>query len=200
MPKKRDPFDLMLDADLGEYTPLWEAGPEENENLVTDLAQAHKEDFIRLGILLLANKKRAYWSRNQHGSFKDFCEQLGLGSYSRMTRLADIAQLLLDKELDEATITEIGFSKMCLLLPGFKRGKVTPDLLELAKVAPYSDVRDELGYAVQVRLRGQETYICPRCGEEFFINPDKVRRAREQKDGDNQEPGTEAGEVAGQEH
>jgi len=165
------------------YDTLWELGPEENEKTILNMAQRQKADFLVLGILLLANMKRSYWSRNQHHSFKDFIEQLGIGSYSRMTRLADMAQLVLDGKLTAEEVSEIGVSKMSRLLPLLKKGEVSRDTIELAKTCPYRDLLVQLGKVKEDGGPVEQWIRCPRCGNEYAFNKSMLTKAENESHG-----------------
>lgn len=143
---------------------------EDNEKAVMEIAAQGMGRDIALGVLLCANKRHGYWSQNAHESFKDFVEQLGVGSYSRMTRLADIGGLVVDGRITAGDVAEIGVAKMGVLLPLLKRGEVSAETIELAKVCPVRDLLVHLGRSVD---RPQVTVVCPRCGHEFYTKEGK---------------------------
>jgi hypothetical protein len=68
--------------------------------------------------------------------------------------------------LSEEEASEIGIAKAVLLLPLAKEGRLSPELIELAKSAPYRDLREELGYK-QAELERGDSIVCPRCGAEI---------------------------------
>lgn len=155
---------MSTNQDSSLVPPLSDA--EKNELHLQQLASRQKSDFVSLGLLLYENHKEAYWSLCGHESFKDLIETLGVGSYSYVTRLMQAARLMIDKVLTEDEILEIGVAKVSLLLPRAKDGTLTRDDIELAKSAPYRDLRGHLGYKADDRDMGS-SITCPRCGAEI---------------------------------
>jgi hypothetical protein len=152
---------------------------EDNELTILNLVKNIKVNFLEVGALLVENYNQAYWSMNRHESFRNFVEQLGIGSYSWCTRLMRIAEVVATQLLTEDEVLEIGVAKTCLLLPMFAKSAVDVDTIELAKNCPYHDLRIMLGQAKEeeteeVRI-GDVT--CPRCGASFPFFPSMVRRA-----------------------
>jgi len=145
-----------------------------NELRIRELVKSAKLNFLEIGRLLNENLERAYWSEN-HESFKEFVESLGVGSYSWVTRLMDIANVVALHWLTEDEVLEIGVAKTCLLIPGIKKGKVDIDTVELAKVCPYRDLRIHLGQVEDGEM--PEEYLeCPRCGNRFAFRKEMIRR------------------------
>lgn len=138
---------------------------ERNELLTRQYAERVRNDFIKMGMLLCENYDRAYWSEH-HESFPQYVESLGIGSYSWVTRLMGIARLVARQLLSEEEASEIGVTKAVLLLSPAKEGRLSPELIEMAKNAPYRDLREEIGYK-QAELEREDSIICPRCGAEI---------------------------------
>ena len=118
-------------------------------------------NFLRIGMLLMVNQDKALWSVVGHESFKDYIETLGIGSYSWVTRLVDMARVVATQQLSKEQVLEIGVSKMALLLPRLKSKTLEADMIELAKHCPVSDLREELG--MKSGQSGSDC-ICNRCG------------------------------------
>jgi len=133
-----------------------------------------KVNFIEIGRLLAENYDKAYWSQN-HDSFKDFIEILGLGSYSWVTRLMDISRIVSHNILTEDEVLEIGVGKTCLLLPLLKDGGVDSDTIELAKACTTHDLRVKLGKATDDEL-SEEYLLCPRCGNKINFRKEMLRK------------------------
>ena len=146
---------------------------EQNELMIIQLAKDIKLYFLELGGLLAENQDRALWSQN-HESFRDFIEFLGIGSYSWVTRLIAISRIVATQLLTKEEVLEIGVAKACLLLPRIRKGKLDDDLKELAKNCPYHDLRVELGYKTDEL--SEEYLICPRCGADIAIQEGMIRR------------------------
>jgi len=147
---------------------------EENVLAIQHLTRDLHYNFLELGRLLSENQEAAYWSQCAYGSFKDFVEMLGI-SYSFGTRLMGISRIVAQQLLTEQEILEIGVSKACLLLPLLSRGKLDSDTKELAKSAPYRDLRIAIGHNVETELT-DEYLLCTRCGEEISFQKGMVRR------------------------
>jgi len=151
---------------------------EENELLILNLVKGVKWGFVELGGLLAENSDKAYWGLTGHESFKDFVEELGVGSYSWVTRLMDISRIVAQEVLTREQVIEIGVAKCCLLLPLAKKGKLSEDLIELAKVCPYRDLRQKLGGGTQELTEVERFICCPRCGNEFPFHEDMLKEAK----------------------
>ena len=137
---------------------------QENETQTRDLCRALKLNFIEIGRLLNQNYENSLWSLNQWGSFRDYVESLGIGSYSWVTRLMSIASLVDMNVISEPEALEIGVGKMALLIPRLREGDLS--LIDIAKDCPVSDLKQELGHKDCIPP-DQETIRCPRCGAEF---------------------------------
>jgi len=147
---------------------------EQSESLIAECCKDIKVRFLELGGLLADNQDRALWSEH-HESFKDFIELLGIGSYSWVTRLIDISRVVATQLLTKEDVLEIGVAKACLLLPRAKKGQLDDDTKELARNAPYHDLRKELGYKVIDELP-EEYIICNRCGANIPFDKSRIRR------------------------
>ena len=147
---------------------------EQNELAVIDLCRNIHYNFLELGGLLLENYERGYWTANRHESFQEFIEMLGIG-YSWATRMMGLSKIVATQLLTEGEMLEIGVAKACLLLPLVKRGKLDDDIKELAKNAPYHDLRKELGYKVKDELP-EEYLLCPRCGADITFHKGMIRK------------------------
>jgi len=147
---------------------------EQSEFLIADCCKDIKVRFLELGGLLADNQDRALWSEH-HESFKDFIELLGIGSYSWVMRLIDISRLVATQLLTKEEVLEIGVAKACLLLPRAKKGQLDDDIKELAKNAPYHELRLGLGHRLTEGESG-EYLFCPRCGVDITLHKGMIRR------------------------
>jgi len=147
---------------------------ERNELTIIELARDVKLHFLELGGLLVENQEKALWSQN-HESFREFVESLGIGSYSWVTRLMDLSRVVATQLLSKQELMEIGVAKACLLLPRLKKGKLDDDTKELARHCPYYDLRVMLGYKAEDEL-SEEYLICPRCGAEIAYHEGMIRK------------------------
>jgi hypothetical protein len=146
---------------------------EQNITKIVALVRGAKLNFLELGRLLIENQENSYHDAMKV-SFKDFCEMLGVGSFSWVTRLMNVARVVAHNILTEDEVLEIGIAKTCLLLPRLKKGEIDNDIIELAKSCPYHDLRLELGYKVS---EFSEEYInCPNCGSEFPFQQYMIKR------------------------
>lgn len=143
---------------------------ESNTLLIQQLIRDAKLDFLKMGRALIVNQENAYWSSVGYESFKSFIEELGIGDYTWVTRLMNITRLV-GSQLTEQDVLEIGVSKCALLLPAHKKGELTEEIIELAKDAPFSELRAELtGKEYEPT---EHFLICPRCGAEVPIKGKK---------------------------
>jgi len=149
---------------------------EQNELKILELIKYVKVNFLTIGNLLLENYDKAYWSLNGHESFKSYIEMLGVGSYSWVTRLIDIARIVSHNILTENEVLEIGVGKVSLMLPSLKDGGVDTDIIELAKSCPYHDLRLKLGGITDDNDMSDEWLLCPRCGERINFKKEMLRR------------------------
>ena len=138
---------------------------ESNCLLVAQLAHSVKLNFLKLGQALLINRENCYWQAKRYDTFKDFVEgETGL-DYSWATRLMNVSKLIAAQKLTGEDVIEMGISKATLLLPAAKRGELTEEIIEQAKGAPYSELREQLtGKAAEIE---QAHINCPYCGYEI---------------------------------
>ena len=144
-------------------TSLQLTNSETNELALRQYCQEVKRHFLIIGTLLLESYDNAYWSK--WGSFADFVESLGSGSYSTATRLMGIAKLRRHNILTDGEIYEIGISKCFLLLPKARDGEISDGLKEIAKQGTVQDLRAELGHEDREII--EQSINCPRCGAEI---------------------------------
>lgn len=161
-------------SNLPEYPPA-----EDNCLKIKQLALLGKRSYLLLGDALIDNKNNAYWTAEKVDTFRDFIEMLGVASYSWVTRLIGIAQLIRDVALSEAEVLEIGISKCALLLPSARKGELTEEMIEVAKGIPYSELRAELKGETETTEQEDEV-CCPRCGEKLH-GLRWIKYARKQK-------------------
>ena len=140
---------------------------EQNVLATMEKARSIKESFLDIGDLLKANFEGAFWSQLGYENFKDYIESLGLFSYSWATRMINLSYVVAAQLITREDILEMGMAKAALILPALKQGKLTQDIIEIAKHAPASDLRLELGHKIQENDDCDEIY-CPRCGERLY--------------------------------
>src|SRR3990167_258102 len=137
---------------------------EANEILTRELIKQTQLNFLAIGKLLLESKEKAYWSATW-GSFSDYVESLGISKSPGYNMIA-VYEFLLSGKLTEPDILEIGIAKMPLLISAGKQGKLTDDMIALAKHAPVRDFKESLGYKITENDCGY-FIICPRCSQEI---------------------------------
>ena len=151
--------------------PLTEA--QKNCDFITEKVKEIYKNYVQLAILLVENRDKAHWQATSASGFKEFTQMLNL-EWTQVTRLVTIGELVLTQKISREDATEIGYSKMCYLLPRYRKGEVSTDLIELAKNCPQADLRKELGY--KVPDDGSEEYLnCPRCGVEITLHKGMIR-------------------------
>jgi len=127
--------------------------------------------FIRIGQLLYNARENAEWSILHYESYKEYVESLKLpvtASYSWATRLSNIYEyLVMNMGLDEKLLAEIGVAKLTRLLPLARKGGLTLEVIEAARVLSDLDLREELGQNIGASEGEPDLIICPRCGEQF---------------------------------
>lgn len=141
---------------LTEFTP-----GEKNELHTRQLIRETHRNFLQIGKLLKKNRDSAYWSTaGRWESFSGYIESLGISKSAgyMMIRVSEVESV---GQLTEEEILEIGIAKMGLLVSS---GKIEDtETVELAKVCPVRDLKEQLGHKV---LTNDPNYsiICPHCG------------------------------------
>ena len=131
--------------------------------------------FVKLGVLLMQNQDKAFYSAAGFSGFKEYTEAVGLTDWTMVTRLVNIGRVVTSQQISFGDASEIGYSKMCLLLPKFRKGEVSQDLIQLAKVAPNRDLRLELGHKISEETF-EEYVTCTRCGYDVILNRGMIKR------------------------
>lgn len=149
----------------GDMTLPQLTNAETNELAIRQYCQEVKRHFLILGTLLCESYDNAYWSITKWESFQDFVESLGIGHYSTVTRLMQVARMRCRNALTDDEIYEIGISKCFLLAPVARDGEISDELREIAKHGTVADLKAELGQACK-QLNGGYI-VCPRCGAEL---------------------------------
>lgn len=139
------------------------------KNVVTTqtLARDIKGAFVMLGGLLKANKEYAYWSQSGYETWRDYIEQLGIGSYANAMRLIQIYKFVSVRMLSEADVYEIGMAKTMMLLPLAENGNLTEEVISLAKNGTARELRQQLGLKVP-HNDSKHSVVCSRCGAEVI--------------------------------
>lgn len=157
-------------TDLNAIIPVtdsFDLTPAEQNVVNTQHLARHMEGcFVLMGRLLKTNRDNAYWSLAGYETWKDYVEQVGIGSPNTASRLIQIYSVVEDKILTEAEVQAIGVTKMKMLLPTIKDGQVDPGLLDIATHGPISDLATALGRPPKDKNRAFKI-ICPRCGVEI---------------------------------
>ena len=134
---------------------------------IRQLIRDVKINYLEIGGLLAEMWQSKVWGQTGYDKWSDYCESLGLGSYSYIQSLIAISKLVVDKLLTPEEIIEIGYSKACLLIPMAARGELTDDLIALSKVCTNRDLRLQLNY--HVRENDEDSHvICPGCGTKII--------------------------------
>ena len=148
----------------GEKTAL------EHKRLIESMALEAEVMFLRMGQLLYNAREQGEWTMLRYESYREYVEDLKLpvtNSYSWATRLSSIFEYLVkNMGLDEKLLAEIGVAKLTRLLPLARKGELTDEVIQAARVLSDLDLRASLGHSVG----GGDTedmIICPRCGEQF---------------------------------
>ena len=149
---------------------------EKNCLMIYQAAKNARDGFLTLGLLLTDNKENAYWGSTAVDSFKDFVEMLGIGSYSWVTRLINLSQLVVTQLLTKEELEEIGVAKASLLLPVIRREELTDEILAVAKNGTFRELRQILGHKIDTA--SNHFVICPRCGEEFELQKFMIQERR----------------------
>ncbi len=142
-----------------------------HKKLIEAMALEAEVMFIRMGQLLYQAREDGEWSILHHESFKEYVESLSLpmtNSYSWATRLTNIFEYLVKQRgLDEKLLAEIGVAKLTRLLPLARKGELTDEVIEAARILSDLDLREELGHDVGGGEEKEDWVICPRCGDTF---------------------------------
>ena len=151
----------------------------EHKQAIEALAIQAEVMFLKMGQLLYDARVNGEWSILRYESYKEYCEELKLpmtNSYSWATRLSCIYEYLVkNMGLDVKLLAELGVAKLTRLLPLARKGQLTQEVLEAARVLSDLDLRAELGHNVEGGSDTEDLVICPRCGHTF----DAKRAARQ---------------------
>lgn len=142
--------------------------PAEKNVVDTQALSKHlKGCFVALGGLLKANRDNAYWSMTGYENWKDYVEQLGIGSYANAMRLIQIYQFVSARMFSEEDVYEIGMAKVMLLLPLAANGNINEEVINLAKNGTARELREQLGLKVP-HNDSKHSVICSHCGAEVI--------------------------------
>ena len=134
---------------------------------IQQIAREAGVSFLKIGALLYKAQEDADWSILGYESFREYVEDLELpvqSSWSWATRLIGITKYLdIERGLNEQELLEIGVAKCTRLLPVARRGELTDELVEDAKVLSDADLQVKLGGKVREHL-GERWIVCNRCG------------------------------------
>ncbi len=131
----------------------------ENLSHIDTLVREVKVNTIGLGILLYENRQNLYFQQAGYPTFKDYCESLGLASYSQMVRLANMIQTATEKQIPTETLIEIGITKMTML---HAVKNITPEMIAIARTGTETDLKAMLGRPG--REHTEDSIDCPQCG------------------------------------
>jgi len=142
-----------------------------NKQRIEAMAIEAEVMFLKMGQLLYNARIAGEWSILHYESYREYVEDLRLpmtNSYSWATRLSAIYEYLVKKMgLDEKLLAEIGVSKLTRLLPLARKGELTVEVIEAARILSDLDLRAELGQEVGSRGDEPDLIVCPHCGEVF---------------------------------
>jgi len=119
--------------------------------------------FLEVGGLLVDMYEHKLWTQTNYDRWKDYVESLGIGSYGFVQSLMGISKIVAQHFLTSGDVEEIGYSKACLLVPLANSGKLTPEIIDLARSAPNRDLRIAIGYKVPENDENSHV-VCPECG------------------------------------
>jgi len=126
--------------------------------------------FLKMGQLLYGARIAGEWTILHYETYREYVEDLKLpmtSSYSWATRLSAIYEYLVkNMGLDEKLLAEIGVAKLTRLLPLARKGELTMEVIEAARILSDLDLREELGQNVGGDGDDKpDNIVCPRCGE-----------------------------------
>ena len=153
---------------IGDPTDAEKVAYEHKQQIET-LALGAEVMFLRMGQLFYGARIAGEWSILHFESYREYIEDIKLpmtNSYSWATRLSAIYEYLVkNMKLDEKLLAEIGVAKLTRLLPLARKGELTEDIIEAARIMSDLDLRAELGHNVEGSDDKPDMIICPRCGE-----------------------------------
>jgi hypothetical protein len=122
--------------------------------------------YLEVGGLLAEIYEGKMWSVSGYDRWKDYVESLGVGSYTYVMSLISISKMIAAAVLSREDLDEIGYSKVCLLVPLINKGKITDEILSIARTGNNRDLRIAVGYKVSEN-DGDCSVICSNCGFEL---------------------------------
>jgi hypothetical protein len=134
--------------------------------------------FLEVGGLLAEIWEQKLWGVGGYDRWQDYTESLGIGSYQYIMSLIGISKMVAAQVVSAADLEEIGYSKACLLVSLHNSGKLTRDLLDLARDCTNRDLRMAIGYKVP-HNDSDCSITCQNCGNVItgaaWVKNEKVR-------------------------
>ena len=126
--------------------------------------------WLDVGHWLSIVQENAYWS-GLYKTFSEYVKDLDTGfGTSWINRGMNASRMIATGMIDLEEAIAIGKSKLSLLLPYWRRGELTEDLIERARVSPsYAAFRHELK-GDEIPKGKEKIVVCPHCGYKFDVN------------------------------
>lgn len=121
--------------------------PDEKFEAIRNLTQKIEEKFIELGDILSNIKRAKLFRFKGYERFKDFIEAEYAFSGSLANKLVRVYESFVeDLDQDEETLKEVGFDKLCSILPMMKDAdwQAKEDWLKQAKELPVADLKEAI--------------------------------------------------------
>jgi hypothetical protein len=134
---------------------------------VKQLIRHMKVHFLEVGGLLAELHEGAWWTACGFDRWQDYVESLGIGSYEYVMGLIGISKMMAAQVMTIDELNEVGYSKACLLVPLHNKGKLSAEIISLAKTGTNLDLRKEIGYRVPENDENCRI-SCPHCGQVLY--------------------------------
>lgn len=121
--------------------------PDEKFEAIRSLTQKIEEKFIELGNVLSNIKRAKLFRFKGYERFKDFIEAEYAFSSILANRLVRVYESFVeDLDQDEETLKEVGFDKLCSVLPMMKNGtwEEREEWLQKAQELPVADLKEAI--------------------------------------------------------
>lgn len=121
--------------------------PDEKFEAIRNLTQKIEEKFIELGNVLSNIKRAKLYRFKGYERFKDFIEAEYAFSSSLANKLVRVYEAFVEElDQDEETLKEVGFDKLCSILPMIKDAdwQAKEDWMKKAQELPVADLKESI--------------------------------------------------------
>lgn len=138
-----------------------------NEQTTRELHGKIENNFLDIGILLVENRDKKYWSMCGHESFKEYLESLGFHDVSKAYVLMEIATYEAMGLWTREDLKEMGITRARRILPLARSGEDWEDWKIRAMTLSDRELRKARNFKV-VENDERYTIVCQHCGNTLY--------------------------------